>query len=418
MSGIFNPLPSHTVEASAPDLEPGEFPIHALSPAMRVMVEEVASVYCVPVQLPAMVAVGIVSGAMGNAFTLTGAVNGKDSHGNLYVIAAAPKSSGKGSVADALMRPLLEASVQLQAAFMKGELPGLKAEKAVLEKRINIFVNELATNKTGKGKDRKAMDDEARTETKHDLEDANARLEEIEPQLESMPTYWVGNATSEAMAHMFKRNNLGLLCYSPEGGETVRVLMGKYRGDGKGDYDMALSGFSVEPWRSDRIGRGICDITPCLSMLLLVQPSILRELMGDEEAFERGMTARMLMFIVEIEPHEDDGIVRTVSEKTEAAWYRLITGILERRESSAGKPHRIVCTPDARGVFREFHNESVRLRRKECLDIKDELGRWREIAIRLAVGQCVADNVEAQELTEEQAKRAVEIMRWSARSAL
>ena len=47
-----------------------------------------------------------------------------------------------------------------------------------------------------------------------------------------------------------------------------------------------------------------------------------------------------------------------------------------------------------------------------------ELGRWRENAIRLAIGQSVADDLEAQELTGEQATRAVELMRWCARSAL
>jgi hypothetical protein len=37
-------------------------------------------------------------------------------------------------------------------------------------------------------------------------------------------------------------------------------------------------------------------------MLLMVQPFILHELMGNKEAFERGMTARTISFIVETEP--------------------------------------------------------------------------------------------------------------------
>ena len=104
-------------EPPASDLEPGEFPLHALSPAMRDMAEDLANVHRVPVQLPAMCAVGILSGALGNAYTLTGAVDGKDCFGNLYVIPAAPKSSGKGSVANALAKPLLTASGELEAAF-------------------------------------------------------------------------------------------------------------------------------------------------------------------------------------------------------------------------------------------------------------------------------------------------------------
>lgn len=60
----------------------------------------------------------------------------------------------------------------------------------------------------------------------------------------------------------------------------------------------------------------------------------------------------------------------------------------------------------------------MQLRRGEFRDIEAELGRWRENAIRLAIGQCVADNLEALELTKEQAERAVLIMRWCALSAL
>ena len=365
-----------------------------------------------------MCAVGLVSGTLGNAFTLTGAVDGKDCHGNLYIIPAAPKSSGKGSVANALATPLLGASTELEADFKQRQLPRLRTEKAILEKRVRVLVDELASGKTGTGKERKPMGQVEQTETRRELEQAHERLETIAPLLDALPTYWLSNATSEAMAAQFKRNNLGLFCYSPEAGETVRVLMGKYRSDGKADYDLALSGYSVEPWRTDRIGRGVCQITPCLSMLLLTQPTILRELMGNEEAFERGLTARMITFIVETEPLEDDGIPRRVGEQAEAAWGQLIRGILARRESLGGNPSRIVCTPEAREVFRRFYNESVQLRLGPCRDIEAELGRWRENAIRLAIGQCVADNLDTSELTVEQAARAVELMRWCARSAL
>ena len=406
------------VDSGPPDLEPGEFPLHALSPISRAIAQDLAHVHRVPVQLPAMCAVGIVSGALGNAFTLTGAVDGQVCHGNLYVIPAAPKSSGKGSVANALVRPLLEASGELEAAFKQHQLTRLKADKAILEKRVGVLVSELAKGKTGTGTNRQPMGEAERAETRRELEQAHEQLAEIEPLLSTLPTYWVENATSEAMAAQFARNNPGLFCYSAEGGETVRVMLGKYTKGEAGDLDLYLKGYSVEPYRSDRIGRGVCQIMPCLAMLLLVQPSILRELMGDEEAFERGMTARLLTFIVETEPLEDDGIARCVSEQAEAAWSQLIRDILAHREALAGKPHRIVCTPEAREVFRQFHNESVRLRRGEFRDMEAELGRWRENAIRLAIGLCVADNLEAQELTGEQATRAVEIMRWCVRSAL
>ena len=415
---IFNPLPAAPADTATQDLEPGNFPVHALNPVMRAMVENLAHVHRVPVELPAMCAVGIVSGALGNSFTLVGAVDGKECHGNLFVVADAPKSSGKGSVASPLVRPLLDASGEIEANFRQSELPGLRAEKAILEKRVGMLVNELASGKTGTGNNKQPMGEIEKIETRRELEQAHARLEAIEPFLDALPTYWVGNATSEAMEGQFKRNNLGLFCYSPEAGATVRVMLGKYTKGDAADLDLYLSGYSVEPLKSVRVLRGVCQIKPCLSMLLMVQPSILRELMGNEEAFERGMTARTITFIVETEPLEDDGVIRRMNDETETAWSQLIRGILAQREAIAGNSHQITCTPEAREVFRQFHNEAVRLRRGEFRDIEAELGRWRENAIRIAVGRCVADNLAAQELTGEQAARAVEIMRWCARSAL
>ena len=416
---VFNPLPPAPAEPSPPadSLEPGAFPVHALNPAMRAMVEDVARVYRVPVQLAAMTAVATVSGALGNVFKLTGAVDGHASFGNLFVIPAAPKSGGNGGTASALVRPLLEASAELAANFATSQRPALLAEKQILTKRIGLLVNDQASGHCGRGAARRTMGDLERTETRRELEQAQAKLEAIEPLLVP-PSLWVGNATSEAMSRQFARNNLGLFCYSPEGGENVRVLLGKYRGDGKADIDLALSGFSVEPYRTDCIGRGVCEVTPCLSMLLMVQPSILRELMGNEEAFERGLGARLITFIVEQEPQEDDGITRCIGEQTEAAWSALVKGILARREALAGNPQLIRCTPGAREVFRHFHNEAVKLRRGEFRDIEADLGRWRENAIRIAHGQCVADDLAACELTEEQAVRGVAIMRWCARSGL
>jgi len=411
-----NILPAGTITE---EMEPGSFPIHALNPVMRAMVESVADVLRVPVQLPALCAVGILSGALGNAFTVTNAVNGKKlSYGNLFVIIAAAKSSGKGSVADLLVTPLLEASAELESDFKRNKLPRLKIEKAILEKRITNLVNELTSGKTGDGRNKQPMGEAEKIEARRELEQAQARLDMIEPFLDALPTYWLGNITSEAMEMQFKMNNLGLFCYSPEAGATVRVMLGKYTKGDAADFDLHLSGYSVEPYRSDRIGRGTCQITPCLAELLLLQPPIVRELMENEEAFERGMTARTVAAIVETEPLEDDGVFRQIDAGVEAAWNQLIRDIIARRETLAGKSHCIACTPEAREIFRQFHNEAVQLRRGEFQDIEAELGRWRENAIRLSVGQCVADNREASELTGEQAARAVEIMRWCARSSL
>jgi hypothetical protein len=151
-------------------------------------------------------------------------------------------------------------------------------------------------------------------------------------------------------------------------------------------------------------------------VLWFCQPFLLRELFANEEALERGLTARVLPFIVEHDEEipEDDGIVRCVNDAVRQAWDSGVRRVLACRES----PHVIQCSPEAREVLRTFHNEAVRLRNGKYRGIEGELGRWRENAIRVAGGQCVADallkgeDVESLVLTAEQADRGVKIARW------
>ena len=390
------------------------FPIHALDPIMRAIVEEVARVHQIPIELPAMAAIATVSGALGKSFTLTDAVNGKESHGNVYIIVAAPKSTGKGGAAS-ITKPLLTASEEMTKDFCINEQGRLMAEEKILKQEEGAILRQIRTKKGEKGKPLTVADEQ---ELREHLIQIQQRLEVIKPQIASLPTYWVQNATSEAMAAQFVRNNDALFCFSPEAGEVVRVMFGKYQMNRKGDFDLYLSGYSVEAWRTDRVQRGVVQINPCLSALLFCQPSVLRELLSNEEAFERGLTARMLFCLVEPEIQEDDGIIRTICPNAQRNWAGIIGVILHARTTQKNSPHRIVCSEGARKVFREFHNESVQLRNGQYRDMEGELGRWRENAIRIAIGQCIVDSTQAEILTEEQALRAVEITKWCVHSGL
>jgi hypothetical protein len=88
---------------------------------------------------------------------------------------------------------------------------------------------------------------------------------------------------------------------------------------------------------------------------------------------------------------------------------------LALRESS----REIPCSSEAREIFRSFHNEAVHLRNEQFRSIEGELGRWRENAIRVAGGQCIADALVRGDdldnilLAPEHAQRGVAIARWS-----
>ena len=180
---------------------------------------------------------------------------------------------------------------------------------------------------------------------------------------------------------------------------------------------MYLSGYTVESARETRIGRGDSgDFVPCINVLWFCQPFLLRELFTNEEALERGLTARVLSFVVEHDQiPEDDGVLRYVSESAQREWDVLVRRAVAIRESS----REIPCSSEAREIFRSFHNEAVRLRNEQFRSIEGELGRWRENAIRVAGGQCIADalvggdDLDSILLTSGRVQRSVAIARWS-----
>ena len=193
----------------------------------------------------------------------------------------------------------------------------------------------------------------------------------------------------------------------------VRIALGRYSKDGSGDFDLFLSGYSVEHYSSGRVGRGFNSLTPCLSSLWMCQPSLLRELYGSAEGLERGLTARVLAFCCEHETiPEDDGVFREVDGAAFEVWSQLISDTLESREN----PLILHTDPAAREAFRQWHNKGVSLRNGMLRDVEGEAGRWRENAIRIAGVLAVASG--AVRITEELAHDAIRLCRWAVFSGL
>ena len=222
------------------------------------------------------------------------------------------------------------------------------------------------------------------------------------------PSLWEGNTTSEALAVSLANNEDTTFSFSPEAGELVRVALGKYTE--KCDFDLLLSGYSSEEVSYNRRNGGRIDLCPTIASLWMVQPTILFELLGNQEAFERGLTARLLMFDAKAEIQEDDGTIRRFNGQNLGQWNDLIVNILTTRKG-AKDPINVECKPEAREVFRQFHNESVKLQKGEFRDMEGELGRWRENAVRVALCLWVGDGAKG-ELTKDQAVRAVTLTKW------
>jgi len=385
---------------------PREFPIDALNPVIRRVAEEIAEIYQIDVAVPAMAALATLAACPGKRVTLIGAASGRVTYPNLYVIGGAPKSYGKNG-AGTVTGPLTDASMKLSNDFKKEERPKLRAEHRIKDARAKQLVKEIA-----KG-------DENTKARQFELETIEARLAQIADLDARLPSYTVGNATTAALYEILKRNGETIFSYALEAGDPIRIALGKYNKNESADFDLYLSGYTVEILRQSRLSRDDSgDLIPCISVLWFCQPFLLRELYANEEALERGLTARVLPFIIERDtiPKEDDK-ERFLSDGAQGAWENLVLAALALREHS----YQIECSSEARQILRDFHNEAVELRNGEFKDIEGELGRWRENAAKIASGQFMADRLtngemqpnEKSILSGEQAGRGVRIARWS-----
>lgn len=141
MAGViqFAP-PSAGVESDLP--EPLPFPIEVLPPVLRDLAEQSAEVFQVPVELPAMVALGTLSGAMGKSFELQGVRNGTSGFGNLFVVAAAERGTGKGQAGGRIVAPILEASRALADHWRAKTAPSAKADEKVFAAKLAVTLSE------------------------------------------------------------------------------------------------------------------------------------------------------------------------------------------------------------------------------------------------------------------------------------
>lgn len=397
------------------DFDPGPFPLDALHPAQRAMAEAIAKTFQVSPELPAMSAIAVFAGAIGKSCHVLGAVPERRTHANIYCVAGAPKSYGKG-LAVRMAKPLIDASQHRAKQFRSVEKPALKARLEAAKARVEAILKQIA-RQPKPGPQTTALPLLA---PNPELAQLQAEIDELDLIVRHEPTYWIASSTMEALAQTLKRNDDTILSFSPEAGDLVRIALGKYRDGGKGDFDLLLSGFSNEPYRETRITRGDHVIIPCITTLWLVQPCLLHELLGHREALERGLTARCLCFVCQHDeiPH-DDGAHREIPPASETAWGALVHKALDLR---SGESIAIHCPPDSREVFRAWHNETVAQRNGALRDLEGELGRAREHAIRLALGQCVADALASGqppiELTAQHAERGVALARWALSSTI
>ena len=195
----------------------------------------------------------------------------------LYVVAVAPPGERKSAVIGALTRPAVEYEAERRAAEA-ADVAQSKARASALDKAHQAAESRFASGKGGT--------------TLEDVLNAAVEAEQAQSEIKYPYRLLADDSTPEKLADLLEQQGGAITVISSEGG-VFDMMAGRY--DKSVNVDIYLKGHSADPITVDRIGRPPNHIpSPHLSMLLTVQPDVLRGLMGNSAFRGRGLCGRYL----------------------------------------------------------------------------------------------------------------------------
>lgn len=196
---------------------------------------------------------------------------------NLYSMVVAESSERKSPTIKSVTWPIYE--YEKEENERRGpDISRYELKKKILEKRVKNLTEEVTNVKK---KSNISMED---------ILEAQRELDELE---EVAPLRLIADdITAEALIKLMSQNDERIAIISTEGGIFGNIA-GRY--SNSSNMDIYLKGYSGDYLSDDRVGRKGNQLKePLLSVLLYVQPIIVRQLMENEEFVGRGLPARFL----------------------------------------------------------------------------------------------------------------------------
>ncbi|MEJ6578438.1 MAG: DUF3987 domain-containing protein [Akkermansiaceae bacterium] len=379
-----------------------ENPLPELPAILRDLITETCKSTLVPPSLAIVPALGVLAGSLGGGVRIHRG-GGKHTLPNLFLIAIAKSGTGKGQASNLIAKPLHAAIAERVELWNTQDLPQIKAELRITERRLKAAEKEGQENPT--------------PENIRALAELESKKAELEKEVGRSPSFIVDNVTSEALAlKLESQPGEAALAFSPEARGAASVMLGRYTG-GQTDEALYLAAFSNEPYPYNRIGRPPVEIhQPSLSVTWMIQPDKAAELFDKADLTEGGLLPRFLITDTHAEPEDEPENPHTPDEAITTRWKALIELALDYREKAVS-PITIETEAEAREIFRTYTNAS-KARAKSNGDLADLSSfpvRWGEQAWRLAVSLHVATHGEdfpSRPLTSETARQATALAHW------
>lgn len=370
--GFQNTPGSNNADCAIGEEGDSPFPRHCLPDKLKAIVVEVAAAAAVPICLPAICALGAVSAALGAGIEIE--TDGLSTlRANLYIIITASSGTGKSEASKAILAPLMDHENEMLDKWRVDKLPSLKAGKSVIQRKIESLQKSIC----------KLKDSSVEQAQHEELVKLQKQLEEIESKLLE-PRYSVADVTAEKLAEVLSRGTReAIASLSADARGCIDVLAGKY--NKMTDESVYLSGFSGDSCKYDRIHRPTIRLRrPCLSLLWLLQPDKLQEVINHKSIQDSGFWPRCLLVHSGATRQIETGQRHVMNREATENWRQLIRTLVSQIHD-ASSIHTVRATPEVIELFREYNNRIVTQLSPggPFADIDSYAARWKELAWRI-----------------------------------
>ena len=383
-------------EAEASTLEPipfgqydiERFPVSALPEDIGDYIQAVAESTQTPVDMAGTSVLALLSVCLQGKY----AIQGKDDWVeplNLFANIIAEPSERKSAVLHATANPLDNYEVQYNVQNA-ARVEGSKMRRRILEKRMRAVEDQVAKGKAEAG-------------------EVEAIAQELADFEEEKPLrLYVDDITTEKLVSVMSSNHGRAALVSSEGG-IFDTLAGIYTRNV--NIDVMLKGYSGDTIRVDRIGRESESVmNPTLTVLLMTQPKVISDVLGNKTFRGRGLTARFLYCLPVSFVGKRKFQSKTVPPEVYARYEQKMVNLLE--DEYPNKPELIRLSPDAANLLTAFAEELEPKIRVEYAEIADWVGKLVGNTLRIVGLLCRASVYRSPEFLTENEPLVVSGKPW------
>lgn len=330
---VFEPIIPFN-QFNAPDIScfllPDEIGNHA---------KDVASHFNVPEALPIMTALGIISTAVNKKFIISPKKDWNEPI-NIYALIGMPSGSTKSPVLSRMLKPIVE--WEKQKLF---EIQPIKEQKEIELKALELQLKKV---------EREIHSPKEKTnisKSTQDFKRLSLQINEAKKNIPIIPKVHANNLTPEALEQYVYEQNNRFSIITDEGG-ILETLSGLYS-NGNANIDILLKGIDGGDIRTKRQNREY-NLNPYLSLLLVVQPQIIKNMSGKKTMQGNGMVERFLYAIPQTRVGYNSYHNKDIHKAFENQYFNQITKLMHIETPE--EPYSLNLSISAHMLWTDFHD--------------------------------------------------------------